>query len=1623
MIRNNSKNVMMIYLMALSLLFSSPMINFDSVEELGTFIFNEGDEGITGFSPFDLEDAGIISGDGVLDLFICDQVGCSLDEIIYTFDFPGIDEGVGCGVDGAGVCLEYGLKVKNNPTTNKLEVYFDQNYYGDVEIPFLLTDDSGEEVRDTLLISVLPIDDIPVIRGDISIFLTEGVSTIIDFLAPPGNADNQNPYDCSFSEYDGDFVEWSIDGEYDLNMNFISPGFLEIAVPEGWNSTNTIIIRAKDLTVDGLYSEAQFTFSLRVPPHFTQDDPYVIEMIEDVPDTIHYLDDDIYGDFFTDLLSSVDEIGTLELSSNFEIKHKKYAEDDAETVFEDETKIYSYFTITPVRDWSGSDEVQFDIRTGGETVDVATFNIIVEPYDDLPLFDGDLSTYGIPGLLDTDLVDKIPVQVLNIIDSDVDGEVDPSFNTFDLKPYILEVDSAEVEISWDLGDSPLLTEFSFNFDETGANSWIGYIYEEPVLKINAKPAESLVAGTFTDVTFTIKDVGSADSYSTDIRFRVNNNPIIEWVSDGDGLNFDGLAFDEDISILNQVIHDTLYTPGGTAPAYSEDLSLINFLKLPWADTLIVQDTIFRYVLPSYGRELIFSNFDDPADPSDDEGPTDGGYNFTVTDLDNDIAFPIQNASNYPDSIAVDFSDSLTIKFSSNGNIEFFPDSLVFYKENFKDTLWVRNRRDWFGNDTLKIEIEDNFSGKSLQNLIFSVNNVNDAPWFTGKPYDAQEGQHYSSKLEIIDKEGDDLTVTATSIPNWLSFDSANLTLSGNPPEESTETQYYYSIKVNDGALDGIIQDFIRLYPPFQPPITPELFAYVEDEKVILSWDKESEKSIDPVFGHYDFEGYRLYRSLDRGKTWCAGEDIIRDDAGDSIACTPYQQFDLDRKGDLDWMIYGGSVDTTKLREVVGPDSIFVTRNTDISGFDPYLSRVNLGSNTGLQYSFVDEDVYDGVEYTYTLTAYDTGFRDIINYNYNDTLSDGTFINGDGSFVRDTVWSKLNPGKAILNGTGFKSLEASLGSSNGPDMNIDNWDINYITIVPGKSASNITYPDTAYIDTFMVPGEGNIGNGDVLFAIVDENDLPHPDSTKILRFEVKANYDEDAAMPVDPFAGYKTNEPKLFVYEVAAPNTKLAVDKEEWLKSDFLEEGELDSVRLLPGVSENEDALFIPEYILKDHSMSYLDDYGYRNNWTGIFNGVRFRFDNSLREFPLDGNAKLKLITKLSLEGEINLDIDEVDTMLVNPDGSMKGMELKFGYYDSDVFTQRPPYEYRIEFTGQSYPASTTCSALQATCPEEYESSCPVGGAYLPFKIKNLITGRYVDLIYYDKGTDMDASSEFGFQNCYWERGEDIIIREMVTTRDIKTDPGDFMTALDCENACSDFCSFELNESDTTFYCPKSHEALTFKLSLDWDLGQSFALLSGDWNTANLPYSEGEFVFHEGMVFEATVDIYESIPPNTYTDEGNPWKVQYPWEEGHYIDIKPLRWFVNGDYWTVDLGEVGKVNEVDEASFEEVNVVPNPYYVHSEFETDPNISKLRFIHLPDECIIKIYTVTGEFVDEIKHNNVNNNGTINSNNDGTVNSGSEWWDLKNQSGNEIAPGLYIYVVESSGYEHIGKFAVVR
>ncbi|MEA3287782.1 MAG: hypothetical protein U9Q77_10475 [Candidatus Marinimicrobia bacterium] len=143
------------------------------------------------------------------------------------------------------------------------------------------------------------------------------------------------------------------------------------------------------------------------------------------------------------------------------------------------------------------------------------------------------------------------------------------------------------------------------------------------------------------------------------------------------------------------------------------------------------------------------------------------------------------------------------------------------------------------------------------------------------------------------------------------------------------------------------QDMYRLY--FQgagPPDPPTVHAVAGDQRVSLYWDAKAETSQDVWTGAVDFEGYRIFRSTDAGLTW---GDPITDVYGNEVGYHPIAQFDYSAEEDI--ARYG----------------------VDVSGADPAFPQ-NLGDNTGLVHTFVDSNLVNGVEYWYSVSAYDKGDR-------------------------------------------------------------------------------------------------------------------------------------------------------------------------------------------------------------------------------------------------------------------------------------------------------------------------------------------------------------------------------------------------------------------------------------------------------------------------------------------------------------------------------------------------------------------------------------------------------------------------------------------------------------------------
>ncbi len=107
---------------------------------------------------------------------------------------------------------------------------------------------------------------------------------------------------------------------------------------------------------------------------------------------------------------------------------------------------------------------------------------------------------------------------------------------------------------------------------------------------------------------------------------------------------------------------------------------------------------------------------------------------------------------------------------------------------------------------------------------------------------------------------------------------------------------------------------------------------------------------------------------------------------------------------------------------------------------------------------------------------------------------------------------------------------------------------------------------------------------------------------------------------------------------------------------------------------------------------------------------------------------------------------------------------------------------------------------------------------------------------------------------------------------------------------------------------------------------------------------------------------------------------------------------------------------------EVKVVPNPYYGNRDYSggngyegnsLDWTVWKrmVRFINLPAKATIRIYTIAGEVIHTIYHDE-----------DGGSIKGQEDYLLLSESNKALAPGIFVFTVESELGTQTGKFVVI-
>jgi hypothetical protein len=107
-------------------------------------------------------------------------------------------------------------------------------------------------------------------------------------------------------------------------------------------------------------------------------------------------------------------------------------------------------------------------------------------------------------------------------------------------------------------------------------------------------------------------------------------------------------------------------------------------------------------------------------------------------------------------------------------------------------------------------------------------------------------------------------------------------------------------------------------------------------------------------------------------------------------------------------------------------------------------------------------------------------------------------------------------------------------------------------------------------------------------------------------------------------------------------------------------------------------------------------------------------------------------------------------------------------------------------------------------------------------------------------------------------------------------------------------------------------------------------------------------------------------------------------------------------------EVTPASVLAQNSLKDVRVVPNPYIVSAPWESEPGLRKIAFTGLPETCQIRIFNAAGELVRSLDHTNGQS---------------FEYWNVRNQQDQEVAPGLYFYHIHSSrAGDTAGKLVII-
>ena len=149
-------------------------------------------------------------------------------------------------------------------------------------------------------------------------------------------------------------------------------------------------------------------------------------------------------------------------------------------------------------------------------------------------------------------------------------------------------------------------------------------------------------------------------------------------------------------------------------------------------------------------------------------------------------------------------------------------------------------------------------------------------------------------------------------------------------------------------------------------------------------------------------------------------------------------------------------------------------------------------------------------------------------------------------------------------------------------------------------------------------------------------------------------------------------------------------------------------------------------------------------------------------------------------------------------------------------------------------------------------------------------------------------------------------------------------------------------------------------------------------------------------------------------------------QGDIANIITRKPFLSTDAFEFVAKGPGVDKEKAATLLDEIRVVPNPYIVTNQleplnpFSTGRGPRVIKFINLPPQATVRIFSVSGRLIQELRRDTGSNTGLT----PADLLNGTLDWDLQSQDNLSVSYGVYLYHVEAPGVgEKTGTFAIIK